>query len=192
MNRCEMCHENDVEVHLTLSTGQTICICQECHANIAADYVGLDLIPFKAGMCEFTGIRGKKHKFHISRKVHSMGISYEAQEVTGNNNPGFSTAVLGSLDCDQQLLYKKLENKIKKIIFKRYLKSQRNPYGGRHTRIKDNVVVGRIIYDENQDSIPGLVIDGKLYSWDELGRMLMSYEGFQFKLKIYDICDPID
>jgi len=86
-----------------------------------------------------------------------------------------------------------LEDRVKRIIFKRYLKSRPNPYGGgRHIEIKDYEVVGRIIYDEKQDSIPGLVIDGKEFSWEELGRMLMSYEGFQFQLKIYDKCDEID
>jgi len=36
---------------------------------------------------------------------------------------------------------------------------------------------------------PMVVIDGKALSWEELGRM--SYEGFQFKLNIYDISDDI-
>jgi len=31
-----------------------------------------------------------------------------------------------------------------------------------------------------------LVIDGKGYSWDELGHMVMSFEGFRLKMEVYD------
>ena len=33
---------------------------------------------------------------------------------------------------------------------------------------------------------PLIVIDGKELRWDEFGRMLMTYEGFHFKLEIFD------
>ena len=35
-------------------------------------------------------------------------------------------------------------------------------------------------------SLPLLVIDGREIGWDQFGRMLMSYEGWQFKLTIAD------
>ena len=31
-----------------------------------------------------------------------------------------------------------------------------------------------------------LVIDGEPKSWERFGQMLMSYEGFSFKLEVYD------
>ena len=33
--------------------------------------------------------------------------------------------------------------------------------------------------------VPLLVIDGQEVAWDELGRMLMSFEGWQFRLAIW-------
>ena len=33
---------------------------------------------------------------------------------------------------------------------------------------------------------PLLVVDGKRYSWDQLGRMLISFEGFHVKLEVFD------
>jgi len=33
---------------------------------------------------------------------------------------------------------------------------------------------------------PLLVIDGREVTWDEFGRMLMSFEGWQFKLNLED------
>jgi len=36
-----------------------------------------------------------------------------------------------------------------------------------------------------------LVIDGQEVSWDELGRMLMTFEGWQFRLTIGDRSDEV-
>ena len=57
--------------------------------------------------------------------------------------------------------------------------------------LKDDEVVGRFEYSEMNDGIHDVVIDGKVFSWNELGRILSDYEGFQFKLKIYDIKDDV-
>jgi len=49
------------------------------------------------------------------------------------------------------------------------------------------VVCGRIEWDDAHDGrLPLLVIDGRQIDWDEFGRMLMSFEGSQFKLHIAD------
>ena len=51
----------------------------------------------------------------------------------------------------------------------------------------DGVVRGRIEWDDAQDvRLPLLVIDGREIDWDQFGRMLMSYEGWQFKLTLAD------
>ena len=52
------------------------------------------------------------------------------------------------------------------------------------TRIADRTVCGRIEWDESEDGrVPLLVIDGQKISSDELGRMLMSFEGWQFRVE---------
>lgn len=49
------------------------------------------------------------------------------------------------------------------------------------------LVRGTIEWDKARDgSVPLLIIDGREITWDELGRMLMTYEGWQFKLDIRD------
>ena len=39
--------------------------------------------------------------------------------------------------------------------------------------------------------MPVVVIDGRNISWDELGRMVATYMGFQFKLELHDFSDEI-
>jgi hypothetical protein len=60
------------------------------------------------------------------------------------------------------------------------------------TQIADQTVCGRIEWDESEHSrVPLLVIDGQEVSWDELGRMLMSFEGWQFRLAICDRSEEV-
>ena len=39
--------------------------------------------------------------------------------------------------------------------------------------------------------VPLLMIDGREISWEQFGRMLMSFEGWQFKLEIRDRSEEI-
>jgi hypothetical protein len=51
----------------------------------------------------------------------------------------------------------------------------------------DLLARGRIAWDHEQDGrVPLLVIDGREISWQQFGRMLMRFEGRQFKLEIHD------
>lgn len=45
--------------------------------------------------------------------------------------------------------------------------------------------------DDRGGRVPLLVIDGREINWDEFGRMLMSFEGSQFKLSIADKSDEL-
>ena len=52
-------------------------------------------------------------------------------------------------------------------------------------QIADHNVRGRIMWDEAEEGrVPRLVIDGREITWSEFGRMLMTFEGWQFKLEI--------
>jgi len=56
----------------------------------------------------------------------------------------------------------------------------------------DGVVRARIEWDDTQDGrLRPLVIDGREIDWDQLGRMLMSDEGWQFKLTLADKSDEL-
>ena len=52
---------------------------------------------------------------------------------------------------------------------------------------KDIKVMGKIVWDDNYaGQIPILVIDGQKITWFEFGRMVMSFEGWKFKLEMID------
>ena len=45
--------------------------------------------------------------------------------------------------------------------------------------------------DESDGKLPLLVIDGKPVTWHQFGRILSSYEGWQFKLEIKERTDEV-
>lgn len=58
--------------------------------------------------------------------------------------------------------------------------------------IKDMLVRGRIDCDlDSEGRMPQLVIDGREVSWEQFGRMLIGFEGWQFKLEIRDRSEEI-
>jgi hypothetical protein len=40
--------------------------------------------------------------------------------------------------------------------------------------------------DAAEGRVPLIVVDGRAITWEEFGRMLMTFEGWQFKLEIRD------
>lgn len=63
--------------------------------------------------------------------------------------------------------------------------------GTRVLQIVDQTV-RRIDWDESEDGyVPLVVVDGREITWEEFGHMLMSFEGWQFKLDIFDPCDEV-
>jgi hypothetical protein len=58
--------------------------------------------------------------------------------------------------------------------------------------IADKAVRGTIQWDTDKDgSIPRLIVDGREVTWQEAGRMLMTFEGWQFKLEIRDMSEEL-
>jgi hypothetical protein len=59
-------------------------------------------------------------------------------------------------------------------------------------QIVDQAVKGVIDCDLSEvERMPLLQIDGREISWEDFGRILMSFEGWQFKLEIVDPSDDV-
>ncbi len=76
---------------------------------------------------------------------------------------------------------------------RRALASKDLVHGSNGTRIGDRGLVrGRIEWDpDSGGALPMLTIDGQPIAWEEFGRMLMTYEGWQFKLTIHDLSEEV-
>jgi hypothetical protein len=54
-----------------------------------------------------------------------------------------------------------------------------------------NKLLGYLNYSSNSDACD-VIIDGKAYTWEELGRIVGVSEGFQIKIEIADPTDELD
>ena len=99
---------------------------------------------------------------------------------------GYEFQVMGPIEADPLALFGKLFEKIRRALSRKHI------VAGQHgPQITDGSLVrGVIQWDEDTGgTVPRLVIDGKSVTWEEFGRMLMTYEGWQFKIEIYDGTD---
>ena len=133
------------------------------------------------------GAKGKPHTFSICQLLLPAGIMLEAEELGKGESAGYRFAVFGDYDSDVQTLYDELLTKVTRGISQTYIKRRK-----RGPEIVGNRVVGVIACDEqHEDRIPLVIVDGKRYTWAQLGKMLMTFEGWQFKLDIVDSADDV-
>jgi hypothetical protein len=96
--------------------------------------------------------------------------------------------VIGNPEDDLLVLLGRLIEKMRRALSVKHIED-----GELGWHITDHQVVrGLIDWDVASDGrVPLLIIDGREITWEEFGRMLMSFEGWQFKLEIRDISEEL-
>jgi len=130
-----------------------------------------------------TDCMGELHQFHFRTHLFGPGIALDAFELRQGDPAGYCFQIIGDPEDDLWVLRGRLVEKMRRALSVQHLR--KGDYG---LEIADpGVVRGRIECDRGNDGrLPLLVIDGQEVDWDQFGRMLMSYEGAQFKLTIAD------
>jgi len=157
-------------------------LCAGCWNKLISTGIGLDFQTIELKPITLKDCEGKKHEFHFLTHMVPTGLAIEAREIFDDNRMGYEFSVLGSFGCNQADLILDLYEIIKKGLSKKYLKHHTG-----QRQFKDMTIVARITSDLNsEERMPMLVIDGKEVTWAEFGRMLSTFEGWQFKLDIFD------
>ena len=158
-------------------------LCNRCFNAEVARILGLEhfehvrLQPVVMSDCA-----GDKHEFHFRIRLLGDVLALEAFELTAGVPGGYQFQILGEPDDEILPLLGNLIERMRRSLSVRHL--VRSEDG---THIADQMVCGRIESDVSGDGrVPLLVIDGREVSWEEFGRMLMSFEGWQFRLAIRD------
>ncbi len=189
-NRCEQCGKvMKQSVHITDDKGQTYILCHDCNNAMVADRLEINNFVDFTRNYRVKDKDGEEHVFEISKEIFFMGIQWRAVEIKNGEIEGYRFAVHTKLDDDPVEGLQKLYKKINKGLSTKHIE-KKEFQGQTFHSIIDNKVVGRIEWDDNFDGrIPRLIIDGKSYSWEQLGNALMSYEGWNFHLEIVEAGD---
>lgn len=188
-DRCKKTYPGYNMISLDQGDNNYIDICFNCWNQECADKLGIPLSETGQNLINIADKNNKIHKFHILRHILANGIFIEAQEIQNEDIKGYKFGIRGDLYCDQIDLFVKLTEKIKQGLQKQYITLDEEG----HKHFKDDIIVGDITwYDDTDDRLPLLIIDGKEYNWNDIGRMITAYEGFKIKLEIFDRSDDFE
>jgi hypothetical protein len=187
MNKCERCGSSKPTISLQMEE-DSMYLCSNCYNDIMSEELEVELQQL-AETFSLKDDQGISRTFYVDRRIHPNGIYLEAME---NIEFGYKFAVHGELNADQGELLNNLIDKVRKGIGKQQVARKAFPSGQEYHSIINDQVSGLIEYDETSDGTPLIIIDGKPFTWEEIGKMLMTYEGFQIKFQMYDITDDVE
>lgn len=180
---CKECGNDHGKIHLSGEIQEGV-YCPDCFNEMIAADMDLKLEKYLDSISVQDG-QGINRIFTIEKIVMPGFVSIEATEA---KKDGYKFSVLGEFHCDQKKLFQKLVEKVKRGIANTYVKEEITMNGQRFLTMIGDEIIGRIDWNENAET-PMLNIDGKPYTWEEIGKMMMSNEGFQFRLEILDVSE---
>lgn len=158
-------------------------LCSRCvntDVSRACGLVGFEHHDFEP--VDLTDCGGEVHRFHFQTRLFGPGVALDAFEVRDGEPAGYRFQVIGDPEGDPMSLLARLIEKMRRALSVKHLR-----LGDLGLEIADQVVRARIDWDEDEEGqTPLLIVDGRAITWRHFGHMLMSFEGWQFKLEIRD------
>jgi hypothetical protein len=180
--------------HYTTNT-ETLILCTQCFNADVAERSGIeDFDNHPLDPISITAADGVNHQFHFRTRLLGDIVTLEAFELKEGEPAGYQFQLIGEPDEDRFDQLGRLVARIRGTLATKYLED--GQYG---LQIKGMEVKGKIEADMSDPTdlygatrLPMLVIDGREVSWEQFGEMLMSFEGFQFKLQIIDKSEDLE
>jgi hypothetical protein len=162
--------------------------CYPCFNRAIAERIGIDYDDPRFQPIVLEDGEGAPHTFLIRSILVPTGHELEAVEKTDDDRPGYRFAVLGDFDADPWELFQRLLATRRDAVAMRHVR--RSELGWQLT--SDQRLVGRIEWDpESEARLPLVVIDGKAFSWEQVGHMLMTFEGFTLEARVKDTIELV-
>jgi len=187
--RCEGCGEltpsHDVTTYGGIDSGHRQLCCRCFNAEVARLNGLKDFEDFRFEPIGLMDCAGETHEFHFRTRLLGHIVVLDAFELRDGSPSGYQCEMVGDPEDDLLGLLGRLVEKLRRMLSVKHLTGE-----DAEPQIAAQTVRGRIDWDDSAvERTPLLVIDGREISWDEFGRMLMAFEGWQFKLEIVDRSD---
>lgn len=164
-------------------------LCNQCYNAEVASMLDLKGYgDFRLDPISITDCTGQRHEFQLRILLRGGLVAVEAFELEDDARAGHQFQILGDVNGDVLALVGRLVERIRRRLALRYLLQDEGCL-----RIADQTVCGHIQWDEKENArrLPMLVIDGREVPWEDFGRMLMTFEGWQFRMEIVDLSDEV-
>ena len=184
--RCDSC-DAGVEGYSSVHCGSLEAgyrdLCIRCFNTEMAQLNGLDFHDVEFEPIEMADQVGTFHRFYFRLQLFGDRLSLESFELIDGVPGGYQFQMIGSGDADAFDLAARLTERMRRALSRQHLTTEAG-----HLSIADSVVRGQIDWSPEG---PLVVVDGQTLSWEQFGRLMMTYEGWQFKLQITDRSEEI-
>lgn len=172
----------------TITVTDTGLRCYPCFNEEVAARMGVDFDNTPLQPVAVVDANGVNRTFEFRSMLAATGHVLSAREVLPAEREGYEFSVLGDFEARVWDLFEILYDRIRRALAVRHV--ERGELGWQITGA--HRLVGRICWDPDQDGeLPLVVIDGRPFTWDEVGRMLMSFEGFMLRARIEDSIEVV-
>jgi len=194
MSRADTCNDcgsqigfmEGVNLEVPGQAGRLLCL--ECFNAFMSREMKLDFEHPRFHSVEITDSAGTSHRFEIRTMLDGDVVSVRAAEPRDDGTHGYEAEVLGDPTDDPMLLFKCLYERLRRELgWKHLVETDRGLQLG-----DGDIVRARVAWDEAQGGrVPLLVIDGREVTWEELGQMVMRYEGWNLRLEFLEQSDEL-
>lgn len=161
--------------------------CSRCFNAEMARQGDLDFDHVEFQPIDMIDAGGISHRFHFLFRLLGDRVSLEAFELEDDAPGGHQFQVLGDVADDPFALLGQLTERMRRALSRRHLTTKHG-----RLSIADLIVRGRLEWDSGSEGdVPLVVVDGQSVAWENFGRLLMSFEGWQFKLEIRDPSEEV-
>jgi len=194
--QCETCGEKVAYFNTIYisSTNKLTCSCLRCYNERIAKECdsNFEHVEFEPVILE--DISRVNHEFYFTVRNLGDRVVIESFEIKDGNREGYEFSIIGDIDNDIIIIFGKLIERMRRALNRKHIEWCKST--NRFQIAVDDIVRARIDCDLESDEyngrhLPLIVIDGKEIKWNDFGHMLMTYEGFNFKLNIFDKSDEI-
>jgi hypothetical protein len=163
--------------------------CYRCFNEESADILGIEFDNTPIAPIEVTDVDGVRRRFEIRSMLVGTGHAMSAREVkTRDSEAGYRFEILGDHEADPRDLLNLLHERIRQGLSVRHV--QQTEHGWQLTEA--DRLSGVIEWDpETDDGLPLLIVDGRTFTWDQIGRMLMTFEGFTLNATVQDTIEVV-
>jgi len=180
---CEVILQPYESVSLQRKNGHQL-LCLKCYNNMMAEQFGIAFEHVSFNPITLKDNDGMNHTFSFRTRLLGERVIIDAIERLDDDKQGYELSIIGEVEEDLFDLFKVLFERIRRTLSRKHIE----PCDITQYRItQQDTVRGYISSNCNEiDDNPLLVIDGKEICWNEFGKMLSTFEGFNFKLEIFD------
>jgi len=178
---CQGCGSAGARTYL-----DNVLLCDRCADERISESTGYPKLPDPPPPITLRDGEGRQRTLAFRVWRAPTGVEVLVEETDVPLGEGYERAVLGSHDAEIDVLVARLGEVAAEEISRRQLEP--NPHRNGWLLI-DDMVEGRLVWSDEGNEVGTpykAVVDGRLLSWEELGRALEPYEGWRFRIELFD------